>query len=115
MLKARDSATVGSERVTIRPAGVDDIGPMSGVLERAGLSSGRPKLLEFNLANPDTQMFVGCQGDRVVVVACCVYFGRTGWIGNVAVEDDARGQGRCRALRQQGVGRVQQGGAHTAP
>jgi predicted N-acetyltransferase YhbS len=113
MLKARDSATVGSERVTIRPAAVGDISQMSGVLERAGLSSGRPKLLEFNLASSDTQMFVGCQGDRVVGVACCVCFGRTGWIGNVAVEDDVRGQGLGRALSQQAVDCVQQAGAQT--
>ena len=58
MLSARDSAIVGSERFTIRPAAADDISQMTGVLRRAGLASGGPKLLEFNLASPGVQMFV---------------------------------------------------------
>src|SRR6202050_3690032 len=113
MLKTSESATVGRERVTIRPAAVGATSKMGGVFERAAPSSDGPKLLDFNLASPDAQMFVGCQGDRVVGVACCVCFGRTGWIGNVAVEDDVRGQGLGRELSQQAVDCVQQAGAQT--
>lgn len=113
MRTARDSAIVGSERFTIRPAAADDIGQMCGVIQRAGLSSGRPEILEFGAASPGTQMFVGCQGGRVVGVACSVCFGRTGWLGNVAVDDDARGQGLGGAISQAGVEFLRRAGAQT--
>jgi predicted N-acetyltransferase YhbS len=113
MRKARESATVGSERFTIRPAVAGDVSQMSGVLKRAGLASGGPELLKYNLASPDAEMFVASEGDRVVGTACSVWFGRTGWLGNVAVEDDVRGQGLGRVLSQQGVDRVRQAGAQT--
>jgi hypothetical protein len=92
MREARESAIVGSERFDIRPATANDIKQMSGVLERAGLSSGRPEILAFSVAAPGAQMFVGCRDDRVAGVAGSVCFGRTGWLGNVAVDDDFRGQ-----------------------
>ena len=113
MRKARESATVGSQRFTIRPAVAGDVSQMSGVLKRAGLASGGPELLKYNLASPDAQMFVASEGDRVVGTACSVWFGRTGWLGNVAVEDDVRGQGLGRALSQQSVDRIRQAGAQT--
>ena len=113
MRKTRESAIVGSECITIRRADTDDVSQMSGVLRRAGLSSAGPALLEFNLATPGTQMFLACQGDRVVGVACCVFFGRTGWLGNVAVEDDVRGQGLGSKLSQQAVDCVRRAGAQT--
>jgi pyridoxal 5'-phosphate synthase pdxS subunit len=52
MSKARESAIVGRERFIIRPAADDDIKEMSGVLRRAGLSSYRPEILEFSVADP---------------------------------------------------------------
>ena len=109
----RESAIVGSERFTIRPATTGDVSEMSDVLRRAGLASGGPELLKFNLASPVAEMFVGSDGDRVVGVACSVCFGRTGWLGNVAVEDDARGQGLGRALSQKGVDWLREVGAQT--
>ncbi len=113
MLKARDGAIVGSERFIIRPAADDDIKEMSGVLRRAGLSSYRPEILEFSMADPGTQMFVGCRDDRVAGVAGCVCFGRTGWLGNVAVDDDVRGQGLGRAISQTAVDWLRQAGVET--
>jgi predicted N-acetyltransferase YhbS len=113
MRTARESAIVGSDRFTIRPAATEDIGQMSGVLRRAGLSSGGPELLKFNLASANTRMFVASEGDRVVGVACCVCFGLTGWLGNVAVEDGARGQGLGSVLSQKAVDCVRQAGAQT--
>jgi predicted N-acetyltransferase YhbS len=113
MRRARESAIVSSERFTIRPATADDIKEMSGVLERAGLSSSGPETLEFNLASSGSQMFVGCHDGLVVGVAGCACFGRTGWLGNVAVEDDFRGQGLGRAISQTAVGWLHQAGAET--
>jgi predicted N-acetyltransferase YhbS len=109
----RESAIVGSECITIRPAVTGDIKQMSGVLDRAGLSSAKPELLEFSLADPGTRLFLACQGDRVVGVASCVCFGRTGWLGNVAVEDDVRGRGLGSKLSQQAVDYVRRAGAQT--
>jgi len=113
MRPARDSASVGNERFNIRAAAADDIKEMSGVLERAGLSSSKPELLEFSLASSGTQMFVGCQDGRVVAVAGSVRFGRTGWLGNVAVDDDLRGQGLGAAMSQTAVDGLHQAGVET--
>jgi predicted N-acetyltransferase YhbS len=113
MRKARESAIVSSERFIIRPATADDIKEMSGVLERAGLSSSGPEILEFTLASPGSQMFVGCHDGLVVGVAGCACFGPTGWLGNVAVEDDFRGQGLGRAISQTAVDWLHQAGAET--
>jgi predicted N-acetyltransferase YhbS len=113
MLQARDSAIVSSEHFVIRPATTDDIKEMSGVLERAGLSSSGPEVLEFNLTSSSTEMFVGCRDGLVVGVAGCVRFGGTGWLGNVAVDDDFRGQGLGRAISQVAVDCLRQAGLET--
>lgn len=111
--EAGESAIVSSERFVIRPATADDIKEMSGVLERAGLSSSRPQILEFNLASSVTRMFVGCRDGRVAGVAGCARFGRTGWLGNVAVDDDVRGQGLGRAISLTAVNHLHRAGAET--
>jgi predicted N-acetyltransferase YhbS len=113
LLEARDSAIVSSERFIVRPATTDDIKEMSGVLERAGLSSSGPEALEFSLTSSSTQMFVGCRDGLMVGVAGCVRFGRTGWLGNVAVDDDFRGQGLGRALSQTAVDCLHSAGVET--
>jgi predicted N-acetyltransferase YhbS len=111
MLETRDSAIVSS--FIVRPATTDDIKEMSGVLERAGLSSAAPEVLEFNLTSSSSQMFVGCRDDLVVGVAGSARFGRTGWLGNVAVDDDCRGQGLGRAISQAAVDCLHQAGVET--
>jgi predicted N-acetyltransferase YhbS len=113
MLEARDSAIVSSERFIVRPATTDDIKEMSEVLERAGLSSSGPEALEFNLGSSSSHMFVGCHDGLVVGVAGSVRFGRTGWLGNVAVDDEFRGQGLGRAISQAAVDCLQQAGVET--
>jgi predicted N-acetyltransferase YhbS len=113
MPEARDSAIVSSKGFIVRPAAVDDIKEMSGVLERAGLSSAGPDVLEFNLTSPSSQMFVGCRDGLVVGVAGCIRFGRTGWLGNVAVDDDFRGQRLGRAMSQTAVDCLHQAGVET--
>jgi predicted N-acetyltransferase YhbS len=113
MPKARESAIVSTEGFVIRPAADDDIKEMSGVLERAGLSSSRPEILEFNLASSSTQMFVGCRDGQIAGVAGCVRFGPTGWLGNVAVDDDFRGQGLGRAVSQMAVDWLHEAGVRT--
>jgi len=104
---------VSSDRFFIRPATTDDIKEMSGVLERAGLSSFGPEILEFNMTGSSSQMFVGCRDGLVVGVAGCVRFGRTGWLGNVAVDDDFRGQGLGRAISQTAVDCLHRAGVET--
>jgi predicted N-acetyltransferase YhbS len=111
--EARESAIVGSERFTVRRATTDDIKEMSGVLERAGLSSSGPEVLEYNLTSSSAQMFVGCRDGLVVGVAGCIRFGHTGWLGNVAVDDDFRGQGLGQAMSQTAVDCLRQAGVET--
>jgi GNAT superfamily N-acetyltransferase len=111
MRQARDSAIVGSERFIVRPATAGDLEEMSGILESGGLSSYRPEILEFNLAR--SRMFVGCRDGRVVGVAGCVCFGRTGWLGNVAVGSDFRGRGLGTAISQTAVDCLRQAGVET--
>jgi predicted N-acetyltransferase YhbS len=113
MPKAREGAIVSSESFEVRPATTDDIKEMSGVLERAGLSSSGPDVLEFNLTSASTQMFVGCRDGLVVGVAGCIRYGRTGWLGNVAVDDELRGQGLGRALSEVAVDGLRQAGVET--
>ena len=104
---------MSSERFSIRPATADDIKEMSAVLERAGLSSSRPQVLEFNLAGPGTQMFVAGRDGRVTGVAGCARFGRTGWLGNVAVDDEARGRGLGTAISRTAVDWLHRAGVET--
>jgi predicted N-acetyltransferase YhbS len=111
--EAGESAIVSSERFVIRPATADDIKEMSGVLERGGLSSSRPQILEFLVASPGTQIFVGCRDGRVAGVAGSVRFGRTGWLGNVAVDDRFRGQGLGTAISQAAVDGLLEAGVAT--
>jgi predicted N-acetyltransferase YhbS len=113
MLEARDSAIVSSERFIVRPATIGDIKEMSGVLKRAGLSSAGPDVLKFNLTSSSCQMFVGCRDGQVVGVAGSLRFGRTGWLGNVAVDDDFRGLGLGRVLSQTAVDCLHQAGVET--
>jgi predicted N-acetyltransferase YhbS len=113
MPRAREGAIVGSDPFTIRPAAAEDVSELSDVIVGAGLSSGRPDLIAFNLASPNTQLLVGCLGERIVGAACGVCFGPTGWLGNVAVADDVRGQGLGRALSETAVDGMRQAGVET--
>jgi hypothetical protein len=94
---------VSSERFTFRAAAGRDVEAMSGVLERAGLSSFRPEILRFSLASSSTQMFVGCRDGQIVSVAGGVSFGSTGWLGNVGVDYELRGQGLGLAISEMTV------------
>jgi GNAT superfamily N-acetyltransferase len=105
---------VTSDSFIVRPAVGDDIQAMSGVLERAGLSSFKPEILAFNLASSSATMFVGCRDGHVVGVAGCVSFGRTGWLGNVAVDDEVRGEGLGTVISQAAVEWLHQAGVETA-
>ena len=65
-------AILSTKRLIVRPATAGDTDAMSAVLASSGLSSARPEILEFYLATPGTQLFVGCRGDRVIAAAACV-------------------------------------------
>lgn len=106
-------AIVTTKRFIVRPATADDTDAMSAVAASSGLSSVRPGVLEFYLASLGSRLFVGCRDDRVIGVAGCVSFGRTGWLGTVAVDHDARGQGLGTAISETAVECLRQAGVKT--
>jgi predicted N-acetyltransferase YhbS len=106
-------AILSTKRFIVRPATAGDTDAMSAVLASSGLTSARPEILAFYLASPGSQLFVGCRDDRVIGVAGCVSFGRTGWLGSVAVDHDARGQGLGTAISETAVECLRQAGVKT--
>ena len=88
--------------------------PEAHAVVREGLSSARdPAALEFYRASPGGQLIVACYGSRVVGVSYAASFGRTGWIGNVAVHPEARGRGIGTAVSQAALDALRRGGAVT--
>jgi len=83
------------------------------VLARSGLRSGQPAALDFYRTSPGGHMVVACQQDRVTGVAYSVSFGRTGWLGNVAVDPGARGQGIGTAVSAAAIDWLRQAGVVT--
>jgi GNAT superfamily N-acetyltransferase len=88
--------------------------PEAHAVVREGLSSGRdPAALEFYRTSPGGQLIVACYGSRVVGVSYAASFGRTGWIGNVAVHPEARGRGIGTAVSQAALDALRRAGAVT--
>ena len=88
--------------------------PEAHAVVREGLSSGRdPAALEFYRASPGGQLLVACDDGRVVGVSYAASFGRTGWIGNVAVRPDVRGRGIGTAVSRAALDALQQAGVVT--
>ena len=104
---------MNSTRLVVRPAQAGDLDEMSAVLGRSGLSSVDRAVLEFYLASSVTRLFVAGRGDPVTGVAGCVAFGRTGWLGSVAVDPDARGQGLGTAVSEAALDWLRQAGVAT--
>lgn len=100
-------------RLVVRPATAADMPEAHGVV-REGLSSARdPAALEFYRASPGGQLIVACYGSRVVGVSYAASFGRTGWIGNVAVHPEARGRGIGTAVSRAALDALRRAGAVT--
>ena len=89
-------AAPGTGQFIIRSAVAADMQAVRAVVTRAGLSSGQPAALEYCRTGPGGRLVVACQHDRVTGVSYAVSFGATGWIGNVAVDPDARGRDSAR-------------------
>ncbi len=83
------------------------------VLARSGLRSGQPAALDFYLTSPGGRIVVACQQNQVTGTAYSVSFGRTGWLGNVAVDPDARGQGIGTAISAAAIDWLRQAGVVT--
>jgi GNAT superfamily N-acetyltransferase len=100
-------------RLVVRPATAADM-PEAHAVVREGLSSARdPAALEFYRTSPGGQLTVACYGSRVVGVSYAASFGRTGWIGNVAVHPEARGRGIGTAVSQAALDALRRAGAVT--
>src|SRR5437868_14907439 len=106
-------AAAGTARFIIRPATASDMADVQAVVARAGLSSGQPAALEYCRTAPGGRLVVACQHDRVTGVACSVWFGATGWIGNVAVHPDDRGRGLGTAVSEAALAWLRRAGVAT--
>jgi GNAT superfamily N-acetyltransferase len=116
MAEASDAGVkVAAGRLTVRQAKAGDLAQVHQVVVGSGLRSGRdPAALEYYHASPGSQMIIACLGERVIGVAFSIAFGATGWLGNVAVDPNARGQrvgttvsaAAVDALREDGVSTV---------
>ena len=102
------------EGLVIRPATADDLAAVRGVLAGSGMRAGQPAVLDFYLTSPGGGIVVACERDRVTGVAYSVSFGRTGWLGNVAVDPGARGRGIGSAVSAAAIDRLRQAGTVTA-
>jgi GNAT superfamily N-acetyltransferase len=100
-------------RLVVRPATAADM-PEAHAVVREGLSSARdPAALEFYRTSPGGQLIVACYDSQVVGVSYAASFGRTGWIGNVAVHPEARGRGVGTAVSQAALDVLRRAGAAT--
>ena len=106
-------AAVGTGRFIIRPAVAGDMEAVRAVVTRAGLSSGQPAALEYCRTGPGGRLLVACRHDRVTGVSYAVSFGPTGWIGNVAVDPDTRGQGVGTAVSEAAMDWLRRAGVTT--
>jgi predicted N-acetyltransferase YhbS len=85
--------------VLISRAGSGDIEPALRVMSEAfGLEIRAPSVHTFAASAPSGSLVVARDDGRVVGTGACLGFGRTGWIGGVAVAASARGAGLGRAL-----------------
>ena len=85
----------------IRPAGPADIEPALAVISRAfGLVVREPSVHTLVAGAQEGSLLVAESDGQVVGTGACVGFGRTGWLGGVAVADEARGAGLGRALTE---------------
>lgn len=109
----RVTAAVSTGGFIIRPATAADLTDAHAVLARSGLRSGQPAALDFYRTSPGGRLVVACRHDRVTGVAYSVSFGRTGWLGNVAVDPGARGQGIGTAVSAAAIDWLRQAGVAT--
>lgn len=106
-------AAVSTGRFIIRPAVAGDMEAVRAVVTSAGLSSGQPAALEYCRTGPGGRLVVACRHDRVTGVSYAVSFGPTGWIGNVAVDPDAQGQGVGTAVSEAAMDWLRRAGVTT--
>jgi hypothetical protein len=83
------------------------------LLGRSGLSSAHPEILKFFSTAPGSTVLAACCGDQVTGTATCVSFGRTGWLGSVAVDQAWRGRGLGTAVSQAALDCLLEAGVET--
>jgi ribosomal protein S18 acetylase RimI-like enzyme len=73
-------------RLLICPAERGDLTEVIRVLKLAGISTRQRAALELYATGPGSRVFTGSVQGTVVATAQSASFGRTGWLGNVAVD-----------------------------
>jgi len=85
-------------KLDVRPARVEEIGPLVDVLRTTGLGANVGRLLRYPIESPTGDVLAAVAGDEVVGGAAVAGFGTTGWIGALGVASRFRRRGIGTAL-----------------
>jgi N-acetylglutamate synthase-like GNAT family acetyltransferase len=100
-------------KLDVRPARVEEIGPLVDVLRTTGLGANVGRLLRYPIESPTGDVLAAVAGDEVVGGAAVAGFGTTGWIGALGVASRVRRRGIGTALTEACVARLHELGART--
>jgi len=101
------------QQYVVRKAVAEDMAAICALLARSGLSSAHRQSLEFYRTAPGSRVFAARSGDQLAGTATSVSFGRSGWLGSVAVDQSWRGQGLGTAVSKAAVDYLLEAGVET--
>jgi len=102
-----------SGRLLICPAGRGDLTEVIRVLKLAGISTRQRAALELYATEPGSRVFTGSVRGRIVATAQSASFGRTGWLGNVAVDHAWRNRRIGTTMSTAAIGWLREAGVRT--
>lgn len=98
--------------MTVRRVGPDDVDAAVALVNAEGWAFA-PEDFEAMLRLEPDGLFCSIDDGEVVGLTTTASYGTTGWIGNVVVAGDHRGQGRGTALVEAAIDHLREGGAET--
>lgn len=102
-----------SGQLLIRPARRGDLTEVIRVLGLASISTRQRPALELYATEPGSRVFTGSVQGRVIATAQAVSFGRTGWLGNVAVDPAWRNRRVGTTMSMAAIGWLREAGVRT--
>jgi GNAT superfamily N-acetyltransferase len=94
------NAAVAAHRPAIRPARQEELSGLGSLYARAGFSARLAGVVGFARARLGGEVFVADLDGELVGVAAGAHFGRSGWVGGVAVTPERRRAGLGGALTE---------------